>query len=84
MAGNKDQDSLLHLLEGLHEDQIFYKYVGSLGSASAYPLVGGPGSVSPHGHRLFDSVSLVVLSMILQACLLLAPSPLPQDSQRFS
>lgn len=39
---------------------ICYRYAGGLGSSRYMILVGGPGSVSPHGPRLVDSDLLVV------------------------
>jgi hypothetical protein len=51
----------------------------SLGPAAACFLVGGPGSASPHGTRLVDSVGILVASLIPPSCLLLSLT-LPQDS----
>ena len=59
---------------------ICYKWgcVG-LGPASVCYLVGGSVSVGPHGSRLVDSVSLLVVSLTLLGCSLLFPT-CPQDS----
>jgi hypothetical protein len=42
------------------------RYAGNLGPAPMCSLVGGPGSVSPHGPRLVDSLDLFVVSLTPQ------------------
>lgn len=68
-------DSLLHLLEDLHEDIC----VGSLGPFHTLSLVVGSVSGNPQGPQLVDSISLVVESLSPLGPLVLPPTLL-QDS----
>jgi hypothetical protein len=62
---------------------ICYKCVGDLGQGHATSLVGGSCSLSPHGPRLVDSVSLLVESLTPPSPSIFLPT-LPQDSLSYA
>ena len=57
-GSNKVRDSLRSSCEGTHE-KTKLNICGSLGPAPTWTLVGGSVSMSPHGLRLIESVSLL-------------------------
>ena len=71
VAGGRVRDSPCSNCQGtpmktkLH---MCYKCVGGLGPVSAWSLVSGSVSVSPHEPRLIDSVGLLAVSLTLIAC----------------